>query len=65
MALYKNGTYLKTSDSNEFDKLHSPGARATLTACGWIKDPFGLSGRSSRGVGPNSSAPKRPGRSRP
>ena len=26
MALYKNSAYLKTSDSGEFDKHHSPGA---------------------------------------
>ena len=26
MALYKNGAYFKTSDSNAFDQLHQPGA---------------------------------------
>lgn len=28
MALYKNGNYLKPSDSGDFDKLYSPGTDA-------------------------------------
>jgi hypothetical protein len=45
MALYKHGQYLKTSDSDAFDKKHNPGVEAPFPGiyrCAGCGDEIGI-----------------------